>query len=137
MYKTILLPVDGSKHSTRAEQTALNLAEQFEADLHVLHVVDRRKYPEPVLSTIELVTNEAEDRARALIEQIATEARSRGITVETDCCHGVPYRKIEGYSDDIDADLIVMGRRGHTHNEKIGNVTNRVVRETDKQTLTV
>lgn len=137
MYNTILLPVDGSKHSTRAEQTALNLAEQFDANLHVLHVVDRRKYPEPALSTMELVTDEAEDRARALIETIADDARSRGLTVETDCCHGVPYRKIEDFAADANADLIVMGRRGHTDDEKIGAVTTRVVRETDRQTLTV
>lgn len=137
MYKTVLLPIDGSKHSTRAEQTAMDLAEQYDAELRVLHIIDTRRYSEPALSTMELVTDEAEDQARAMMDQIAEEANSRGIATQTDCRHGIPHKKIKQYATDIDADIIVMGSRGHTHKEKMGSVANRVVRDAPQQTLTV
>jgi nucleotide-binding universal stress UspA family protein len=137
MYKTILLPTDGSEQSKKAEQKALRLAEQFDAKLHALHVIDTRYMSEPALSTMELVTDEAEDHATKLLKGIVKAGQESDLDVTTRCCHGVPYEEILTYADEIDADLIVMGYRGHTHDTKMGSVVNRVLTDTDRQVLTV
>ncbi len=137
MYDTILIPTDGSKGSERAEQTALRLAQQFDADVHALHVIDTRHHSEPALSAMELVTDEAEDEAMDLLKEVAEAGHDHGLDVTTRCCHGVPHEEILAYADDIDADLVVMGYRGHTHAEKMGSVVDRVVTAGDRQTLAV
>jgi nucleotide-binding universal stress UspA family protein len=137
MYETILLPIDGSEPSCQAEDTALDLAERFDAELHALHVVDTRHHSEPALSATELLTDEAEEEARALLERVTERGESRGIEVETRCCHGTPHREIIRYAEETDAGLIVLGCRGHTHEEKLGRVANRVVRDAGQETLAV
>lgn len=137
MYETILLPTDGSEGSDRAEATALDLAEQFGADLHAMHVIDTRVFREPALSSIELPTHEAEERAMALLRDIAEVGDTRGIEVTSHCCHGVPHEEILAYAEEVDADLIVMGYQGQTHSKKMGSVVDRVLRDTERQVLAV
>jgi nucleotide-binding universal stress UspA family protein len=137
MYDQILLPTDGSEQSGKAEQRALALAEQFDAELHALHVIDTRHMSEPALSTMELVTDEAEDRAMELLKDVVQAGEERGLTVTSRCCHGVPHDEILTYADEIDADLIVMGYQGHTHSEKMGSVVDRVLNATERQVLAV
>lgn len=137
MYDRILLPTDGSEGSERARETALALAEQFGSGLHVMHVIDTRLFSEPALSTMELVTDEAETRAMELLEDIAGTAEGQGLDVELRCCHGVPHREIVAYADEVDADLLVMGYQGQTHEEKVGSVVDRVVHATGRQVLVV
>jgi nucleotide-binding universal stress UspA family protein len=137
MYETILLPTDGSEGSERAEETALDLAEQFGAELHAMHVIDTRHMSEPALSAMELVTDEAESRAMGLLKDVVDAGESRGLNVTSRCCHGVPQEEIISYAEDVDADLIVMGYQGHTHETKMGSVVDRVLHATDRQVLAV
>lgn len=137
MYQTILFPTDGSEGSDRAEQTALDLAEQFGAEVHAMHVIDTRMFSEPALSTMELVTDEAEDRAMTLLREVIDAGDEHGVEVTSHCCHGVPHDEIVEYADEIDADIIVMGYRGQTHSQKIGSVVDRVLQDTDRQVLAV
>jgi nucleotide-binding universal stress UspA family protein len=137
MYETILFPTDGSEGSDRAERVALDIGQQFDSEVHAMHVIDTRHYSEPALSTMELVTDEAEDAAMALLKEVVDEGDERGVDVTTHCCHGVPHDEILEYAEDIDADLIVMGYRGQTHSQKMGSVVGRVLRETDRQVLAV
>jgi nucleotide-binding universal stress UspA family protein len=137
MYERILLPTDGSEQSYKAEQKAVELAEQFGAQLHALHVIDTRHMSEPALSSMELVTDEAEALAMELLKDVVQAGGDRGLDVTSRCCHGVPHEEIIAHADDIDADLIVMGYRGHSHAEKIGSVVDRVLRGTEREVLTV
>ena len=137
MYETILFPTDGSEGSARAEQTALGLAEQFDSDIHAMHVIDTRIFSEPALSTMELLTDEAEDRAMQLLADVIDAGEERGVEVTSHCCHGVPHDEIIAYADDIDADIIVMGYRGQTHSQKMGSVVDRVLQDTERQVLAV
>ena len=43
-YENVLVPTDGSDAPERAMAQALALAETFDADLHLLHVIDTRRY---------------------------------------------------------------------------------------------
>lgn len=139
MYDTILVAVDGSAPSNRAVVHALDLAEQYGADLHAIFVVDTSRYGEPALSNDELVIVEIEDRGHDLLEAIDERAEKQDVDVVTHCCHGVPHREIIAYADEIDADAIVLGYQGHSHTRTtaIGSVTDRVVRSGGHPVLVV
>jgi len=61
MYDTVLVGTDGSASANRAVTHALDEAEQHDAALHAIFVVDTGRYAEPALSSSELVTDEIED----------------------------------------------------------------------------
>ena len=137
MYENVLLPVDGSEGSARAEDFALELAERYGGRVHVMHVIDTRLMSEPALSSMELVTDEAEAAAKQLLREVAERATDEGIEVSTRCCHGTPHEEIVTYADEIDADVVVMGYRGQSHEQRIGSVVDRVLREIDRPVLAV
>lgn len=137
MYERILVPIDGSDGANRAAEHGLDLADQYGAELYSLFVVDTRLYGEPGLSSTELVVDEIEDRGQALLKDFASEADNYDLAVTTRCCHGVPHREIIGYADDVDADAIVMGYQGQTHQKRIGSVVERVIRDADRPVFAV
>lgn len=137
MYETILVATDGSADANRAVTHALEHAEQHEAELHAVFVVDSDRYSEPALSSMELETNEIEDWGNSELDEVSERAESLGIDSTTNCCHGKPYQEIINYADDIDADMIVLGYHGHSHTEtgQLGSVTDRVVENAGRPVL--
>ncbi|MFC5971741.1 universal stress protein [Halomarina salina] len=128
MYDTILVPIDGSDGGNRAAEHALELADRYDATIHAMYVVDVSRYGEPALSSVELVVDELEDRGRDLLTTFADRADNDGIVVETKHCHGAPHEEIVAYAEDADADLVVMGFQGYSHQNRIGSVAERVTR---------
>jgi nucleotide-binding universal stress UspA family protein len=139
MYDTILVATDGSGPANRAVTHALEQAEQAEATLHAIFVVDTDQYSEPALSSLEIQTNEIEDWGHQELGEVTERGDSLGVEVVTKCCHGKPHLEIIGYADEIDADLVVLGYQGHSHEdmEQIGSVTDRVVQNAGRPVLVV
>ncbi len=139
MYNTILVATDGSGPANRAVTHALEQAEQHAATLHAVFVVDTDRYAEPALSSVELATIEIEDWGTEQLNEVADRGSSIGVEVVTHCCHGKPYVEIINYSDEIDADLIILGYQGHSHGKtnQIGSVTDRVVQNAGRPVLVV
>lgn len=138
MYDTILVPTDGSESADRAVDHGLFLAEQSGATMLAMYVVDTSRYGEPALSSSELVIQDLEERGDALVDDVAERAAEAGIEAETIVCHGRPDEAIVAHAADVDADLLVMGYQGHSHEMEghMGSVVNRVIRSTDRPVLT-
>lgn len=132
----ILLATDGSTYSTNAAKHAIDLAVEGDHSLHVLSVVDRRKFDEPALSTEELATIDAEDHGYESVSAIVTLAESAGVPVECTSCHGVPHECILEYATDLDAECIVLGAHGE-HAEHFGGVGRHVQAEADCDVVVV
>lgn len=130
MYDTILVGTDGSGSANRAIVHALEQAEQYDATLHGIFVVDVSRYDDPALGSSELATNELENQGEKLLAEIEERAEDLDVEFVGRCCHGRPHEEIVAYADDIDADMIVLGYQGqsHTKTDIIGSVTDRVVR---------
>lgn len=137
MYDDILLPVDGSDPANRAIEHGLELAERYGATVHAMYVVDTSRYGEPALSSTALVLEELEAEGRELIDRIADRADNHGVPVEPFVCHGTPHDAICDRAEEVDADVIVMGFQGHSHDvsEHLGSVADRVVRQTGRPVL--
>ncbi|WP_336359313.1 universal stress protein [Haladaptatus sp. ZSTT2] len=138
MYNTILVPTDGSEQAARAVEHGMKLAEQYDATLHTMFVVDTRRYGDPTLSSTELIVEEMEDVGTDLVTDIEQRATDRGLAVVSRVCHGVPDEEIVAYATEINADIIVLGAHGKKRANRIpiGSVAERVVRTADRPVLT-
>lgn len=130
----VLLATDGSEYATRAADSAIELAAERGATLHVLGVVDRRKFDEPALSVDELATMEIEDHARESLEAVIELATDAGVTAVPEHRHGIPHEAILTYAADIDAGVIVVGEHG-AHDDHCGGVGRRVARIADREVV--
>jgi nucleotide-binding universal stress UspA family protein len=133
---TILLATDGSEDARRAAREAIDLAEERDATLHVICVVDERRFDDPALSSAELATIYAEDHAVLSVDEVIGMAADRPVTVEGDTRHGVPDEIILEYADEVDADTIVIGEHGD-HEEHFSGVGRRVTDGTDRDVMIV
>lgn len=162
MYETILFPTDGSDGAEAALEHAVDHAKQYDATLHVLFVADTNvahsgmvgeEHEEVERSEMVgdeheqeqpsgLVNEDHEDAVTAHAEQVVSEtvdAIDGDVAVETAVWSGNPYKRILDYSDEHEADLIVMGTHGRTGVDRylLGSVTEKVVRTADAPVLTV
>lgn len=134
MYDTIVVPTDGSEQARRGVEAGIDIAAEHDAGVVPLYVVDERRYGEtPALTTMEVEYDKIEQAAIEHLEEIAESARERGLSVEYQCHRGIPWEDIIETAESVDADLIVMGRRGATNDRAtpLGSVTERVLRKTE------
>jgi len=148
MFRTILVPIDGSRESKRAAVVATDIAKTYSSKLHFLTVMrpvptklsdEMRHYleVEHIKGSPEEVVSEG---ALYVLNDAEKHARKKGIkAVKTTSEVGHPARAIMVYGKAIKADLIVMGRRGLGALEGIlmGSVSNKVVSLADCPVLTV
>ncbi|MFB6084134.1 MAG: universal stress protein [Halorientalis sp.] len=133
MHDVILVATDGSEPAQRAVDHAFELAEASDATVHVMSVVDTKRYGEPALSSAELVLDDFEDRAQALLQYIAERGEEIDVNLVTEQTHGEPHAEILEYADEVDADVLVLGRHGLSRTgHHIGSVSDRVVDGSDR-----
>lgn len=142
-YRKILLTTDGSEASEAAVDEAVELAENCEAEIHILHVVDvgvDSSYDSvtKLMSQLESVEN-LEELGENAVDSIQKQIEDRGFTPEVAVKHGVPHRKILDYTEENDMDLIIMSTHGRTGLDKLllGSVTEKVIRTSKVPVLTV
>jgi nucleotide-binding universal stress UspA family protein len=119
--ETILVATDGSAYAHRAAREAIDLAARREATLHVVCVVDQRRFDDTALSAAELAGIYAEDHADLCVSEVTEMAEARDVRVEGDVRYGVPHEAILAYADEVDADVIVIGEHGE-HEEHFSGV---------------
>lgn len=132
--KKILVGCDFSPDSKLAVDYGLNLAHEFQAELHLSHVIQPSFYTPKLQESKELRLRLAEQ-----LERLAPEARPNGPTVQTVVLDGEPYLELITYASQQDIDMIVLGIRGHTLWQKllVGSTTDRLIRHTTVPVLAV
>jgi nucleotide-binding universal stress UspA family protein len=133
-FRRILCAVDFSESSLEALAYAINMAEEADAQLTALHVVEfplvlvgEPAAPVPDLSRLREAT--AADARRKLHELIPEQARTY-CTVDTAIVEGRAYREILAYANERQSDLIVIGVHGRGALDLLifGSTTHHVIR---------
>lgn len=140
MYDDILVPTDGSEGTTETLRHALHIAEDNDATLHGIYVVDKRIYLAADDDEREAVATEMEDDGETALADVKHGAEDAGVPVETELRRGVPYRDIIAYAEEAGIDMVVMGTHGRTGKDRItnlGSTTERVVKNSEQPVLTV
>ncbi|AFK21550.1 universal stress protein (plasmid) [Haloferax mediterranei ATCC 33500] len=133
---TILLATDGSEYARQAAKRAIEFAEEQGETLHVICVVDQRRFDSPALSSAELATIYAEDNAALCVKEVAEMAEGSNVRVEGDSKHGIPHEVILDYADEVDADVIFIGEHGD-HKGHFSGVGRKVLKESEEEVRVV
>jgi nucleotide-binding universal stress UspA family protein len=133
-FKRILCAIDFSESSLSALAYALNLAEEADAHLTLLHVIEmppelRENALAPDFDIDRIHTAAEADARRRLQDLIPDQARTYA-TVETAVVEGGAYRRVLQRAAEEQADLIVMGVHGRSAIDLLvfGSTTHHVVR---------
>ncbi len=153
MYRSILVPLDGSEHSRTALEVAHKLAAPDGARLYLVHVSDvrpRRELPSGMdvaasamaaamsltpeeLAEMERSVSEqisrAEQAGHDLIGQIKRESGLAGVETQDIVRIGQPADVILEQAETLGVDAIVMGSRGMSDVESlvVGSVSHKVM----------
>lgn len=119
MFKKILVGVDGSRHSDRAVETAIDLAKQNEAEVLLLHVIRNLSLPQELLEMIakgEVTESRMEllqDSADIILESAKKKcAQAELQNVSGEYLIGSPASTLARYAEEHGVDLIVTGHQG-------------------------
>lgn len=143
MYDRLLLPVDTSAGSERAIDHALDAAERYDAELHVLYVVDTDAYSsytgDEYVHEFEGLESALEQAGNEAIEEVIEAAESAGVDAESAIRHGVPHEEILRYADEADVGLTVIGSKNRSgeYRRLLGSVADRVTRMADRPVTVV
>jgi len=140
-FRSILVPIDFSDHADAALGSALDLAKDSDATLHLVHAyeIPLGTIPPYGIEVPQSVVTEVRDAAARRLEKAAQRVRDRGGRCETHLVHATPASGIVEAAETLRADLIVMGTRGLTGVKHVllGSVAERTVRAAPCPVLTV
>ena len=164
--KKILVGCDFSPDSKLAFDYGLSLAQEFQAEVYLTHVIKPTEYIELKASDYiniipgnfahwhssdyfemqEKVTAENRERISELRKRLEgqlyymlPEECKNWCTPHTDVITGEPYKQLVQFAKEQEVDMIVLGIRGHTLWEKlmVGSTTDRVIRHAPCPVLVV
>ncbi len=130
--KKILVPTDFSEISAQAFGYAEDIAKQFGAEIHLLHVLEKNP-PILLIRTFDLTTESAlqkiEDDARNLLNEFKGKF-SKDVNVKEVLLRGNDFEEIISYSEKNEIDLIVIATHGRTGllHTLLGSVAEKVIR---------
>lgn len=143
MYDRILLPTDMSPGVDRAIEHAIDAAERYEAELHVLYVVDADAYSsypgDEYVHEFEGLEAALEHAGEDAVEDIVATANEANVSTEAVIKHGVPHEEILKYVRDAEIGLTVVGskNRSSEYRRLLGSVAERVVHMSDRPVTVV
>ena len=140
--KRILVGCDFSPDSSLAFQYGLSMAQEFQSEVHLAHVIEPSVYK----NLLTLMTEPGDELRKdirkllneKLIAMVPEEARN-WCTLKTTLLAGQPHEELTKYAVVNDVDLIVLGVRGHGLVETlfVGSTTDRVARQAPCPVLSV
>jgi nucleotide-binding universal stress UspA family protein len=150
MYERILIATDGSKHSEKAAERAIEIAKLSKGKIIALFVADPDKYffsgEEAMKSSrsydlaedkVKMFQDAISKDAEAAMKYVTERSNQAGASLEKRIVHGHPADEILKAGDG--ADLIIMGSLGRTGISRflLGSVTEKVIRNSKTPVMVV
>ena len=141
--KNIVVATDFSELSLSAFNYAKDLAETMDAKIHLITVID---ITPPMLSKHDKTVSESvmmdsvEQQAKKQMAEIAEEINDdTDIDIIQVIRKGIDYEEIVKYSNESDADLIVLATHGRTGvlHTVLGSVAEKVIRYSKRPVLVI
>lgn len=141
MYKTILVPLDGSKCAESILPHVESLAKAFESEIILLRVVDNA--PASVTTTAAQISKEDfesnQEKAETYLDEKTDELRKKGLNVRTLILYGAAVKSIIEAAGEQKVDLITMGSHGRSGISQAfyGSVAAGVLNRVDRPLLLI
>ena len=138
--KTIVIATDGSPSALEAVEYGLELAADQDAEPIFVHVGPATEVlPVTVfgMGGPVSVSHELDEHDREALDAAVEIAGSKGLEAKAELLTGNAADAIVAYADSVDADLIVVGSRGHgaIAGALLGSVSREVLREARRPVL--
>ena len=136
----VLIATDGSPSAQEAVDFGLELAaEQYAVATFVLVVPALDVVPVGGFGVMGATVHRATEKELEPLEHARKQAEAAGVTAHTRLLRGEPADEIVAFADLIDADLIVVGSRGHGAftSALLGSVSRGILREARRPVLVV
>lgn len=132
-YKRILVGCDFSHNSITAYQYGLSLAQEFQSDLYLAHVIPPFVYkdlPKSISDAREKISNDLREELKTRLESLVPVEAKNWCHPETVLLAGNPHIEITKFALVQNMDLIVIGVKGQSLVESllVGSTTDRIVR---------
>jgi nucleotide-binding universal stress UspA family protein len=140
--KNILFPIDFSECSTSVFPFALDLAQRFDARLHMLFVARDVSYLKAINMAGDMLMNRVAEVAKAgesQMERFCQQQMSDYSNYETRVVIGNPADEIVAFAEGEAIDLVVMSTHGRKGLDRIamGSVADYVMKNASMPVLTV
>jgi len=139
----VLVPIDFSKFSKHALRYGCAFADEFHAELHLLHVLQDLIHVVPDVGTglpaPDVYFREVHENAEKALAELPGDLWSGGKEVVRALRTGTPFLEIVRYAKEEQIDLIVLGTHGRSAlvHLLLGSVAEKVVRKAPCPVLTV
>lgn len=131
LIEKILVATDFAQPSRDALRMATRLAKAFYSEVILIHVI-------PEITGLKIVRSKIRRIERQKLIEIERDLKKKGVSsVETIVRFGIPFERIIEYSDELDANLIVVGSGKRGKKYPLGITAERVILYADKPVLTV
>ena len=134
MYKSILVPLDGSKLAENILTEVEELAVLLNARLNLIYVTKAHVFPgvDPTDAQVRVVSE-----AKEYLDNLKEQLLAKKIDIEIHTPYGNPAAKILEVSKRHDIDLIAMSTHGRSGIGRwlLGSVAEKVVRHSEKPVL--
>lgn len=143
MFSNILVAVDGSDQSNHALATACDIAQKYQSKLHLVHSPQLETVALAVGSgafSVEPSPEKINEAGKKVIDAAVEQAQRQGCSTESTIIgNAYPADEILESAKKVDADLIVMGRRGlgGIASLLLGSISGKVSQESPCACLTV
>jgi nucleotide-binding universal stress UspA family protein len=129
--KRVLVAYDFSDYSELAVKYGLSIAQEHQAELHLLHVLPPRSVDDPEIAWYPLKGESAYHSAAHRLHRVVPSDVHLWCTVKTAVSEGHPYREILNYAEKNEIDLISVGAHGAGFGMRalFGSNVDRVLRQ--------
>ena len=140
--KTIVIATDDSPSAHEAVEYGLELASDQDAEpifVHVAPSTEALAAPGSVWGAPVSVPHELDEHDREALDVAVEIAAIKGLEAKAELLTGNVADAIVAYADSVDADLIVVGSRGHgaIAGALLGSVSRSVLRDAKRPVLVV
>ncbi|MCH5464297.1 universal stress protein [Levilactobacillus tujiorum] len=142
MYQRLLVPLDGSSNANEALKTSIKLAQDWQATLILLHVIDITQFsPQGLGGGYAAIIQGLRDTSKEILNEAKTLADQANVKTSLSVREGSPKQVIVGLAnaDDAKVDLVVMGKTGTNAFSRmiVGSTTNYVVQHAEPNVFVV
>jgi nucleotide-binding universal stress UspA family protein len=129
--KRVLVAYDFSDYSELALSSALTFAQEYQSELHLLHVLPRFTLNEPEIAWYPLGNEGPYHKAARRLQKAVPQEAHLWCRVKHAVSEGQPYREILNYAERNDIDLICLGAHGAGFGMRalFGSNVDRVLRQ--------
>ena len=129
--KRVLVAYDFSDYAEVALKYGLSIAQEHQAEVHLLHVLPPRSLNEPEIAWYPLKGESAYHTAALRLQRVVPAEVHLWCSVKTAVSEGQPYREILNYAEKNAIDLISVGAHGAEFGMRalFGSNVDRVLRQ--------